>query len=302
MMYCIFTRLKASLFLVFLALSSICCSCDSEKNAPLPDCITLGTFNMEWFGDNSADDHKPRSEADDKLFAVVLGDIDADVLAVQEVENEQALKRLLQHVAGENTSEYRIALGVSGGKQNVGFLYRKHIELVSVRELEAIAVEKGRTRAGLLAFFRIGGFEWAMLTVHLKSTSRADSTPELVQHSITLRTAQAVEILTFANSFQQTHPTKPLFILGDFNDSPRKKRTTLDTLKYSPNLTFLTEHLVSCSYSGLPGIDHIIASSSAAKRVLRGTIHTVNFRAMLPEKAAERISDHCPVVVQFSPH
>ncbi len=290
--------MKASLFLVCLALSNICCACSTEKNV---DRITLGTFNMEWFGDNSADDHKPRSEADDKLLALVLSDIDADVLAVQEVENEEALKRLLQHIAKEGSSEYRIALGVSGGKQKVGFLYRKPVELVSVREIDAIAVEKGRTRAGLLAFFRVGGFEWAMLAVHLKSTSRADSTPELVQHSLALRTAQAAEILTFANSFQQTYSAKPLFILGDFNDSPGKKRTTLDILKHAPNLTFLTEDLASCSYSGLPTIDHIIAGSSATGRVLRGTLRTVNFRAMLPEKAAERVSDHCPVVVQFSP-
>ena len=256
---------------------------------------------MEWFGDNSADDHKPRSEADDELLAVVLGDIDADVLAVQEVENEQALKRLLLHTAEESGSEYHFVLGASGGKQKVGFLYRKPVELVSVREVDAIAVEKGRTRAGLLALFRVGSFEWAMLAVHLKSTSRADSTPELMQRSLALRTAQAAEILSFTNSFQQTTLSRPFFILGDFNDSPRKKRTTLDTLKHSPNLTFLTEDLASCSYSGLLGIDHIISSSSATARVLHGTLHTVNFRAMLPEKVAERVSDHCPVVVQFSP-
>ncbi len=302
MPFCSFIRMKAALSLILLGLSSICCSCHIEKNTPTLDRITLGTFNMEWFGDNSADDHKPRSETDDKLLAVVLGDIDADVLAVQEVENEEALKRLLQHIAKESSSEYHIALGASGGKQKVGFLYRKPVELVSVREIDAIAVEKGRTRAGLLALFRVGGLEWAMLAVHLKSTSRADSTPELVQRSLALRTAQAVEILTFTNSFHQALPTKPLFILGDFNDSPRKKRTTLDTLKHAPNLTFLTADLASCSYSGLPAIDHIIASSSATGRVLRGTLRTVNFRAMLSEKASERVSDHCPVVVQFSPH
>ncbi len=258
--------------------------------------VTLGTFNMEWFGDNSSDDHKPRTNADDALLAEVLRDTDTHVLAVQEIENTEALKRLLRLLP-----EYRFVLGSTGGKQHVGFLYRPPVEIDSVQELVAIAVEEGRTRAGLLVRCRVGAIHWLMLAVHLKSTSRADSTPALEERSRTLRRLQVAQIRAWADSVLEKTKEQNVIILGDWNDSPRKKQNALDTLKSALRLTFLTSDLMSCSYSALPAIDHIVVSDSLLRHVLPGTLRTVNFRAMLPDKEVQRVSDHCPVVVQISP-
>lgn len=278
------------------------CGCSVPQRSP--DRITIGTFNMEWFGDNSADDHKPRTEVDDKLLAEVLRDTDADLLAVQEVENSQAMERLLRILPRYGMKEYRFVLGASGNKQHVGFLFRPPVQVDMVREVESIAVEKGRTRAGLLAECSVSGFSWQMLAVHLKSTSHADSTPALEERSRTLRQAQAAQIRAWAdstrNALQQQNQKAKMIILGDCNDSPRKKRSALDTLRSAPYLTFLTEDLQSCSYSALPTIDHILVSDALRQRVVPGTLRTVNFRAMLPDNVMGRISDHCPVVVQIS--
>jgi exonuclease III len=281
--------------LLFCLLSVVLSACTTAAKQA-PERITLGTFNMEWFGDNSSDDHKPRTVADDVLLAEVLRDTDTDVLAVQEIENPEALKRLLKFLP-----EYRFVLGSTGGKQHVGFLYRPPVEIDSVQELTAIAVEEGRTRAGLLVRCRAGSIYWLMLAVHLKSTSRADSTPALQERSRVFRRLQAAQIRAWADSVLEKTKEQNVVILGDWNDSPRKKQSALDTLKSALRLTFLTSDRMSCAYSALPAIDHIVVSDSLLRHVLPGTLRIVNFRAMLPDKEAQRVSDHCPVVVQISP-
>lgn len=287
-------RIVIGLVLLSL-LVTVSYSCTTTGKQP-PARITLGTFNMEWFGDNSSDDHKQRTVADDVLLAEVLRDTDADILAVQEIENPEALKRLLRLLP-----EYRFVLGSTGGKQHVGFLYRPPIEIDKVEGLATMAVEAGRTRAGLLVQCRVGAVHWLMLAVHLKATSRADSTPALEERSRELRRLQANQIRVWADSVLEKTKEQNIIILGDWNDSPRKKQSALDTLKSAARLTFLTSDLMSCAYSGLPAIDHIVMSDSALRYVLPGTLRTVNFRAMLPDKDAQRVSDHCPVVLQISP-
>jgi exonuclease III len=90
-----------------------------------------------------------------------------------------------------------------------------------------------------------------------------------------------------------------LVLVGDFNDSPKRKNTSLDTLKNAPHLVFLTRDNTSCSYEALPAIDHIVCSPQALKRVQRGSLYTLNLHAMLKRQDVKRISDHCPVVCRF---
>lgn len=257
--------------------------------------IAVGTFNMEWFGDNSSDDHKLRTDIDDSLLADVVRCAGADILAVQEIENTQAMERLLRLLP-----EYRCIIGASGGKQRIGVLYRVPLQVTMLEELRSLVVEDGRTRAGLLVECTIGKARWLVLAVHLKSTSRADSTSVLVERSRLLRRAQVEQLRLWADSVLQQGNNSNIIILGDCNDSPHKKQSTLDTLINFSRLAFLTCEMRSCTYSALPAIDHIIVSDSLLRRVVPGTLRAVNFRAALPEKEARRVSDHCPIVVQIS--
>jgi endonuclease/exonuclease/phosphatase family metal-dependent hydrolase len=289
---------------VVIILTGIVVSCAQQQ--PPAETITLGTFNMEWFGDNSPDDRKQRTESDVALLASIIRDTDADVLAVQEVENEQAMQRLLQSLP-----EYRFVLGTTGGKQHVGVLYRSSVSVQRVEErwlwmeTSGTVSEKAKpnpTRGGLVVLCTADNTCWVMMVVHLKSTSRADSTPALVERSRVIRQAQAVSVRSWTDSV--TRRGEYAVVIGDFNDSPLKKRSTLDTLKRplksTSKLTFVTEGLRSCAYSALAGIDHIVVSPSLQQRVIAGTLHTVNFRAELPDALAKRVSDHCPVVVQLN--
>jgi endonuclease/exonuclease/phosphatase family metal-dependent hydrolase len=290
-----FLRRVRELFLFELVLCSlICTSCQKTSEHPANTRLTIGTFNMEWFGDNTPDDHKPRTAQDIMLLAEVVRCAEADILAIQEIENEQAMKRLLEYLP-----EYSFVLGTSGGKQHVGFLYKSDLAITPLGEVTSIAIQSNRTRAGLLVQCQVGAQKWLLLGLHLKSTSRADSTPELEQHSRELRSLQAAQVRAWSDSVLAADSLAHFVILGDCNDSPMKKKSTLDTLKNSPYLVFLTSQMRSCTYEGLPAIDHIICSKQAIKRFARGSLHSLNTHAMLKEHDAKRVSDHCPVVCQF---
>ena len=260
--------------------------------------VTIGTFNIEWLGDNTSDDRKPRTTEDLALCAEIVRETAADILALQEVENEAALESLCAFLP-----EYRFALVRSFGKQNVGFLYKRTVRVDWVREFDAINVERGRTRSGALMQCVVGGDSLLLLAVHLKSTSRADSTPELRERSRFLRRAQAERLRVWTDSLlSAASPSvfaRNLCILGDFNDSPRASAGVLDTLVSSRHLHFLTSYFNGCLYTHLPAIDHIVVSSPLFSRVPRGSVRMVNFRVRLPDADAARISDHCPVTARI---
>ena len=55
--------------------------------------VTIGTFNMEWLGDGVGDTKK-RTDADYLRIADIIEKTGADVIGIQEVENEAALKKV----------------------------------------------------------------------------------------------------------------------------------------------------------------------------------------------------------------
>jgi len=145
---------------------------------PTPTAVlTVATFNLEWLGDG-INDRKERTEQDLQRMAEVITELNADLIGIQEVENPQALRRLLRYLPG-----YEGAVGALGKQQNVGLLYRRTVQVQLLGEYTPLIVEPGRTRPGFLAYCRAGNFDFYVMVVHLKSSSRYDSTEELQQRA-----------------------------------------------------------------------------------------------------------------------
>lgn len=256
---------------------------------------TLATFNMEWLGDGDAD-QKQRSDKDYLTMADIIVKTEADVIGVQEVENQAALNKVLRYLNG-----YKGFVLDGGTKQNVGVVYK---EAVSVEQVGAywplVLTERGRLRPGLVVRCKKGDFDWLMMVVHLKSTSRYDSTAELRDKSRVMRTEQSGLLAAWADSVMSAGIEKDVMIVGDFNDYPgNRKLQTLSPLTDKSNLRFLTERVKSCRSTTYSTIDHIVVSSDVASRFIKESDRTENFHAFLPAEAADRISDHCPVIVRF---
>ncbi len=277
----------------FLLASILIFGCATSQQPAATVCI--GTFNIEWLGDGIEPEQKPRTEDDYAAIAKLIAESGVDVLAVQEIENDSALHRILRYLPG-----WLGLLSHGGHRQNVGVLYRTGVECTAKGDYFPLAVNPERNRAGFIVECRKGAFDWLMMVVHLKSSSRYDSTEELRRTAIEQRRQQASILARWADSVLTTTSERDVLIVGDFNDFPKRSRQpTLTALERDSALVFLTEGLTSCLDHRRKAIDHILASTSAARRWHPERLRMIDHRAMLPDRSASRISDHCMVIGEF---
>lgn len=257
--------------------------------------LTVATFNVEWLGDGDAD-QKPRTDRDYLSIADIIVKTEADVIGVQEIENDAALNKVLRYLQG-----YKGFVLDGGTKQNVGVIYKDRVSVeASGTYWPLVLEERGRLRPGMILRCKKGTFDWLMMVVHLKSTSRYDSTAELRERARVMRTRQSGLLQAWADSVIDASTERDVMIVGDFNDYPgNRKLPTLSTLVEDSNLRFLTDKVKSCRMPTLTTIDHILVSSDVASRFIKETDRTENFRAFLPPEAADGVSDHCPVMVRL---
>jgi endonuclease/exonuclease/phosphatase family metal-dependent hydrolase len=282
-----------SLFAIVFAFA-ISCSTNQYQIEAKVDSITIATFNIEWLGDG-IDDKKDRSEVDYQNVAKVISMTNADIIAVQEIENGMALQRVLKFLPN-----YTFSIPETDYPQNVAYIYSKNIEFKLIGEYENLAVKKKRTRPGYLAYVKKGNFDFYMMNVHLKSTSRYDSTEELRQESFILRNEQSIVLNNWIDSVMSVEKERDFIILGDFNDNPtRGQKSYIKDLSRNIKLQFLTADVKSCKNPNWDNIDHIIVSLSAHKRLNTTSVTNINFYQALGTEFAKSISDHCPVVATF---
>jgi endonuclease/exonuclease/phosphatase family metal-dependent hydrolase len=285
--------MRAAQLLAAAVLCGFLAGCASQRNAP-EGTVTVGTFNMEWLGDGPGD-RKPRTDADYLRIADIVIKSGADVLGVQEVENEAALRKVLRYC---QDFDGMVLKGETD--QNVGVIWRKSVTVDSIGPFDGLVVQPKRSRPGLVVRCRYEGFDWLMMVVHLKSTSRFDSTNQLRELAREIRSKQAAALRNWSDSVLASGAEQDVLIVGDMNDFPsRRSMPTLTTLVDSPSMRFLTKDMKSCGRADRMAIDHVIASTQASKRAIASSIRTEDFYAFLDKESADNVSDHCPVLVRF---
>ena len=282
-------------YLPVVVLAVVLASCAQPQGAP-ETTATIGTFNIEWLGDGD-NDRKPRSDQDYLAIADIVIKSGADVIGVQEIENQAALDKVLRYLEG-----YQGFVSDGGNRQHVGVIYKTDVQVERIGDYAPLRLDRPeRLRPGLVVSCRKGAFDWVQMVVHLKSTSRYDSTKALLDASRTIRRQQAEVLRAWADSVMDEGSELDVIISGDINDYPQRSRNaTLDALVESDRLIFLTKDLPSSRGPKWHLIDHVIASDHAAQRLMPGSERVENPYDYLTDQQADRISDHCPVVVRFS--
>ncbi|MFM7775285.1 MAG: endonuclease/exonuclease/phosphatase family protein [Candidatus Kapaibacterium sp.] len=284
-------RRPFTLAVVFLSLLGFSCMQAHESDTVL----TIGTFNMEWLGDGDSLDIKKRSEEDYRNIAMVIEKSEADVLGIEEVENAAALQKVLRYLPG-----YSFRLGTHGRAQNVGILYKPSVKITHGFEYMRVATRGDRNRPGFVVECSKGDFSWTMMVVHLKSTSRADSTPELRVASYANRREQVAVVRAWFDSTSALSG-RNVIVAGDFNDfAQRVQNPTLTELLADSSAILLTKDLRSCRVPSWFGIDHILANTTAATRYLAGSAFALPLERLFAKEQADAVSDHCPVLARFT--
>lgn len=254
--------------------------------------IIVGTFNIKWLGDG-IDDNTPRNQTDINNIANIIKDMDYDILAIQEIENANAIKRILKILP-----DYKYILSDKFYPQNIGVIYKKNIDVSMECNYKPLSLD-GRSRPGLVLNIKANNYKFNAMVVHLKASSRYDSTDALKEKSYELRRSQAQMLSNWVDSMIAIGK-EDLIILGDFNDFVnRKNNATLTPLLENPNLTCLTAKEHSCSNPYHYTIDNIFVSNSIKKRFVETSLFTYDIHSSFNDEEIETISDHCPISIQL---
>lgn len=289
--------IKLTIFLVFSFLIISCSKNETEKtgsysNGFKKSDITIGTFNLEWFGDG-INDRIDRSEIDYQHYAEIFKKMDADIIGLQEIENPGAMQRIIKYLP-----DYSYFLTIEGGQQKCGVLFRKNINVRIVNEYSPLAVDGKRTRPGLLLAAKAGNLSFLLMVVHLKSSSHFDNTDMKRERSIKLRTEQSEVLAKWSDSVIAKGNESDLIVVGDFNDTPKRKKNNTMYPLYG-KMTFLTENEKSCKYPAAYGIDQIVVSKSLKSRLKPNSLFVYNIFSIYNDADTKALSDHCPVIAKF---
>ncbi|MGC4029643.1 MAG: endonuclease/exonuclease/phosphatase family protein [Steroidobacteraceae bacterium] len=236
-----------------------------------------------------------RDSADHARLAAHARRLDADVIAVQEVEDETTLRRVF---AG-----YRICLAAGPGLQHTGFAVRAGLPHRCEPSLAALSLE-GRLRPGaLLTLWPDSGQSITLLAVHLKSGCSSDP-PGSARAACRQLATQMAHLAGWLDAQAAQHPQ--LIVLGDFNRAgPDAADPLWQGLLEHPALPLQDaaagERFRNC-YAGQPfwqPIDHILVSAALAPRLRAGSFRKHGYRSA--EAVNYRLSDHCPVSIDIRP-
>jgi endonuclease/exonuclease/phosphatase family metal-dependent hydrolase len=213
--------------------------------------MVAGTWNLENLfrpGGEAGPSDEQQYEAKLTELARVIGEINPDALAVQEVGDLEALDDLRRRLEGEwrtETSEFPDERGI-----RVGFLSRRGLRRVEqVREfpplLEPVQVDDEETmvhemgRGALRVRVRAGGRAIDLVTCHLKSkllsfpggriTPRDEGErARYAAYALYLRAAEAVTLRAFADELLADQGReRAVILLGDLNDEPAAATTQI---------------------------------------------------------------------------
>ncbi len=274
------------------------------------DAITIATWNLEWLvapGTAHAGrlacrngqratlpcdvvQDLSRDSADLARLAAYASDLDADIVAFQEVENEEIARQVFRG--------YRICMATGTGVQQVGFAVRPHVPHRCGPEVESLSVNGRNRKAMSMLLTPARGAPIELLAVHLKSgCSRDPLDSETAACRLLSKQAERLGEWISARS------TQPFIVLGDFNRVPP---TTPDDafwqLLQADQAELVAEQLPfgNC-YLGQPYwqfIDHILISPVLRQRLIAESPRHTGFRSA--DVVRYRLSDHCPVSISLN--
>lgn len=246
-----------------------------------------------------------RSSRDFAVLARYARVLDADVIAVQEVDGVEAARLVFPG--------YEFCFSGSRHLQNVGFAIRAGIPKRCGRDVMSLALEDTVRRGVELVLYPGEPRELHLLNVHLKSGCSQKPLDAIDPPCQTL--ARQVPFLERWIDVQAAAGHR-FAVLGDFNrELLRESRATSSAagrlVEMWPEINDgepagagLTNVAAGRPFRNcVPGqahagyIDHILLGQTLARALIAGSFERVTFSAADARHA--RLSDHCPVAVQL---
>jgi len=245
---------------------------------------------------------KERSASDFAALARYARELDADVIALQEVDGADAARLVFPGHAFCFTGRRHV--------QNTGFAIRPGVRHRCGEDLRSLALGDALRRGAELVLFPGEEDELHLLSIHLKSGCARDPLGAAAGRACADLARQLIALEAWIDA--QASKGRSFAVLGDFNrDLLREARQPAaaggtfwgaidDGDPAEADLVNAADgqRFVNCA-AGQPYrsyIDFVVLSRSLAAAVVPGSYQRVTYRPV--DVARARLSDHCPVAIR----
>lgn len=255
--------------------------------------VKIATWNLDWLTTRSAGDPElppdvtPRGDEDFEKLAGYAKELNADVVAIQEVDGFSAASKVFPR------EQYSIHMTRDHVVQRVGIVVRRGIRYDINPDLVALGAR--HLRSGADVTLHLGASDLRILAVHLKTGCRnAPLTKGRVCEELHDQIAPLSEWIA-----ARQQEGVAFLVIGDFNRWMDGKDMFLAELRKAAPLVRATEGQSSPCWGSENFIDHILAGGPASKWMEADTLRVLTYRET-DKSWKDRLSDHCPVSVRFS--
>jgi endonuclease/exonuclease/phosphatase family metal-dependent hydrolase len=262
---------------------------------PTPAGLKIATWNLNWLttrapGDRGLpSDVTPRTQADFDRLAQYARELDADVVALEEVDGYAAASKLFAH------DTYSIHFTHDHVVQRVAIAVRRSLHYEVNPDVTDLAQRHLRSGADITLHLPSGDIR--ILAVHLKKGCR-DTALAHANSSACEDLKEQVGPLTDWIS-ARTGEHMPFIILGDFNRWMDGKDSFIRDLNTAAPLVRATEGHSSPCWGGESFIDHILIGGKAADWLQPGSLRVMVY-SETGREWQDRLSDHCPVSIRLT--
>jgi endonuclease/exonuclease/phosphatase family metal-dependent hydrolase len=256
--------------------------------------LKIATWNLDWLTTRSAGarglpaDVTPRSEEDFARLAQYAAELNADVVAIEEVDGFPAASKVFarDHYSIHMTSDHVI--------QRVGIAVRRGLSYDFNPDVTALSTNHLRSGADIT--LHLGGSDLRVLAVHLKTGCPHQPLPTTHDRACLELRDQVSVVAEWIAARKQDGMA--FIVLGDFNRRMDGRDALLSELRRAAPLVRATEGRSSPCWGAENFIDHILAGGAATVWMRPDTLRVLTYRET-DRSMKDRLSDHCPVSVRF---
>lgn len=279
--------------------------------------LTLTTWNIEHLAEKNNTGCKPRTDSDYAALRRFAKGLNADVVALQEVESKAAVHRVFPRaqwnviISSRPNSKSYVCRGSKrkSTQQKVAIAVRKGVRYRSAPSLSKLGLRNPGLRHGVTVDLLDTRPKTRVLALHLKSGcftndyhSPNQNKPYQIKSCKTLK-RQVPILLNWAKT-QLKQSNTAVVMMGDFNHQLANAGNVLWTelLAIAPNGRSFINAMANkraCHPRYPKPIDHILMGPQAYKDYVPNSVTVHYFGSPTTMTKQNMLSDHCPVSVKL---
>jgi len=273
--------------------------------APLPlraqTSIKISTWNIAWLTTRPTGhpdlppDIRTRSEEDFARLRVYAHRLEADIVALQEIDGPLAAARVF------NTREYAIHLTEERDVQRPGFAYRRSLNVTHNPDLMGLDLRPtarfSLRRGADITLTTPTGSRLRLLSIHLNAGCR-DGAIATSERRECDSLGRQIPVLAGWIA-ERRREGVPFMILGDFNRRIGRDDELFAALNEAAPLARANEGFRNPCWGGSDFVDHILLGGAARGWVVPDQTRVLVY-AERDRRMRETISDHCPLSVRMT--